>query len=79
MIDEYWREKFIRKIFSHNAEQYTTTLTQLDDVQSWQEASVLLDRVFVSLGIDQGMPIAQKLRAVVYNRYVQHRQVHRGV
>ncbi|MDI6778738.1 MAG: hypothetical protein QME25_00875 [Bacteroidota bacterium] len=68
-IDEADRKCFIKKIFIKNEKDYTDALAEINDMQSWKQASVYIDEIFILNEIDPYIPEAVRFTELAYKRF----------
>lgn len=70
IVDESSREKFIRRLFAKQEEQYQGMLEDVLAAQNWKEAASRLDRWFISQGAEPNSAVAMELSLALRRSYV---------
>ncbi len=68
-IDETDRKRFIKKIFLKNEKDYLDSLAEINNMQSWKQASVYIDEIFILNEIDPYLPDAVRFTELAYRKF----------
>lgn len=68
-IDETDRKRFIKKIFIKNEKDYYDSLAEINKMQSWKQASVYIDEIFILNEIDPYLPDAVRFTELAYRKF----------
>lgn len=71
MIEPDLRRKFIRKLFEDNDTDYKRYVTLLNQTESWKQASIYVDAIFLRHRINPYSKTAIRFSDLVYSRFVR--------
>jgi hypothetical protein len=63
------KKKFLKTVFKKDEHAFEMTIDELNHIESWQETSLFLDSLFVSLGVDPFSEPAVHFTDRLYTRY----------
>jgi len=69
LIGESDKRRFIKKIFNHDENQYTTALQPFNQMTSWKQVSKYIDELFITHDIDPYSSEAKKFIDVMFKCY----------
>ncbi len=69
MIAEDDRRRFLKKIFLKDEGHYESTMTSLNAMSSWKQASLFIDEIFIANEVDPYSNDARRFQEIVYQRF----------
>lgn len=70
LIDESDKKKFVKKIFRHSEPAFIDSLRTINNLDSWKQASVFIDEIFIRYGVDPYSNEAERLLEIVRRRFL---------
>jgi len=68
-ISEIDKRKFIRKIFRHDEQAYSSELKSLSGITTWKQASKFIDEIFIKHDVDPYSSEATRFIEVIFEQY----------
>jgi len=70
LIQGHNRSRFVKRLFDRNEERYEDVITSLNNSGTWREASLLLNSLYTSGGLDPFDPDVVEFTDAIHRRYL---------
>jgi hypothetical protein len=70
LISENLRNRFIKRIFDKDEQEYEEVIAALNDARTWKDASLLLNKVYRTIGLDPFEADIVEFTDTIHNRYL---------
>ncbi len=70
LIQGHTRSRFVKRLFDRNDDQYEDVITSLNNCPAWKDATLLLNSLYVSHGLDPFDPDVVEFTDAIHRRYL---------